>query len=112
MSERISSNPHTEEEFSLPLFLFVVALSFGGSPRPGLAALPHSVWHAQVGGPLWKVLAAFLAFSLFNCFMEYFFHRYVLHKRWRLPQLFLQAAHPPPQPDAHHPPPDARRPGG
>src|SRR5258708_342028 len=29
-----------------------------------------------------------------------------------LPQLFLQAAHAPPQPDAHHPPPDARRPGG
>ena len=30
MAERISTNPHTEEEFSLPLFLFVVAISFGG----------------------------------------------------------------------------------
>jgi hemolysin III len=80
MSERISTNPHTEEEFSLPLFFFVVAVSFGGALGLVWLLAPPAVWAAQVAGPLWKLAAAFLGFSLFNCFMEYFFHRYVLHK--------------------------------
>jgi hemolysin III len=80
MSERISSNPHTEEEFSLPLFLFVVAVSFGGTLGLLWLLAPPSVWVAQVAGPFWKLLAAFLGISLFICFLEYFFHRYVLHK--------------------------------
>lgn len=80
MPDRISTNPQTEEEFSLPLFLFVVALSFGGCLGLLWLLAPHSVWAAQVGGPFGKLLAAFLGYSLFNCFMEFFFHRYVLHK--------------------------------
>jgi hemolysin III len=80
MSERISTNPHKEEEFSLPLFLFVVAVSFAGVMGLVWLLAPASVWLAQVSGPAWKLIAAFLGFSLFNCFMEFFFHRYVLHK--------------------------------
>jgi hemolysin III len=80
MPPRISTNPHTEEEFSLPLFLFVVALSFAATLAAVWLLAPHSVWAAQVAGSFWKVPAGFLVFSLFNCFMEYFFHRYVLHK--------------------------------
>jgi hemolysin III len=41
---------------------------------------PATVWAVQIGGPFWKLAAAFLGFSLFICFLEYFFHRYVLHK--------------------------------
>lgn len=80
MSERASPRPHVEEEFSLPLFLFVVLVSFAGALSLVWLLAPHSVWVAQVAGPFWKLSTAFLALSLFNCFMEYFFHRYVLHK--------------------------------
>jgi len=80
MSERISTKPHVEEEFSLPLFLLVVAASLAGAILLVWLLAPHSVWHAQVGGAVWKLLTAFVGLSLFNCFMEYFFHRYVLHK--------------------------------
>jgi hemolysin III len=80
MPERISTNPHTEEEFSLPLFLLVVALSFGSALALVWLLAPAPVWAAQIAGPFWKLLAAFLGWSLFICFLEYFFHRYVLHK--------------------------------
>jgi len=80
MAARISTRPQVEEEFSLPLFICVVAASFLGVLALVWLCAPHPVWHAQVGGPFWKLLAAFLGLSLFNCFMEYFFHRYVLHK--------------------------------
>jgi len=80
MAERISTKPQVEEEFSLPLFLFVVTVSFAAVLGLFWWLAPHSVWVAQVGGAAWKLVAAFLIVSLFNCFMEYFFHRYVLHK--------------------------------
>jgi hypothetical protein len=59
MAERISTNPHTEEEFSLPLFLFVVAISFGGYLGLVWLLAPGSVWAAQIFGPFWKLLTAF-----------------------------------------------------
>jgi hemolysin III len=80
MAERISHKPQVEEEFSLPVFLTVVTVSFAAAIGLVWLLSPHSVWLAQVAGPFWKLLTAFLALSLFNCFMEYFFHRYVLHK--------------------------------
>jgi hemolysin III len=80
MSERISTNPHKEEEFSLSLFLFVVAISLGGVMGLVWLLAPQSVWMAQVGGSIWKLVAVFLGVSMFNAFMEFFFHRYVLHK--------------------------------
>ena len=80
MAERISHKPQIEEEFSLSLFLSVVLVSLGAALGAVWLLSPHSVWLAQVAGPFWKLLVAFLGMSMFNCFMEYFFHRYVLHK--------------------------------
>ncbi len=80
MADRISTKPKVEEEFSLPLFLFVVTVSFAAVLGLVWWLAPHSVWVAQVGSSWWILLGTFLAVSMFNCFMEYFFHRYVLHK--------------------------------
>ncbi|MBL9214143.1 MAG: hypothetical protein JNG83_01575 [Opitutaceae bacterium] len=80
MSERISTNTPKEEQFSLPLFVSVVSGSLAVAMGLVWLLAPPSVWLAQTAGPFWKLLAAFLGLSLFNCFMEFFFHRYVLHK--------------------------------
>src|SRR6185369_561078 len=39
-----------------------------------------SVWEAQFLASVWEAAAAFLGIVLVNCFVEYFFHRYVLHQ--------------------------------
>ncbi|AHF91572.1 hemolysin D [Opitutaceae bacterium TAV5] len=70
---------HEHEEFSLPLFILTIALTLGGLFAALWFFFP-SIWSAQFVGPLWKGVAAFLGISLLNCFVEYFFHRYVLHK--------------------------------
>jgi len=80
MAERISTKPQVEEEFSLPLFLLVVAVSFAAVLGLVWWLAPHSVWTVQIGSGWGTVLGTFFGLSLFNCFMEYFFHRYVLHK--------------------------------
>ncbi|MDQ5977887.1 MAG: hypothetical protein QG602_859 [Verrucomicrobiota bacterium] len=80
MSERISTKPVVEEEFSLPLFLAVVAASFSGVIGLVWWLAPAAVWAAQTQAVWWQYLALFLGVSMFNCFMEFFFHRYVLHK--------------------------------
>lgn len=80
MSDRISTKPQVEEEFSLPLFLLVVTVSFAAMLGLVWWLGPRSVWAAQISGAWWKLPSVFLAVSMFNCFMEYFFHRYVLHK--------------------------------
>jgi hemolysin III len=74
--------PHGEHEhppFSLPLFFATILASLVvllGALRLFLPA----VWEAQLVAPLWKGVVAFFALSLLNCFVEYIFHRYVLHK--------------------------------
>ncbi|MFH1496444.1 MAG: hypothetical protein ABII82_01340 [Verrucomicrobiota bacterium] len=69
-----------EEKFSLPLFVGTVvamlALLVGGL----WLLAPESVWHAQWMAPWWAWLTVFLAVTLFNAFVEFFFHRYILHK--------------------------------
>lgn len=74
-----SDSPHAPtEEFSVPLFVLTVVATLAGL----LAALRLSapgVWAEQFHRPLWKGAAAFLAVSLLNCYVEYFFHRYLLH---------------------------------
>ena len=62
------------EEFSLPLFVLTMLATLAGL----LAALRlffHGVWRAQFLAPFWQAVVAFLAISLVNCFVEYFFHR-------------------------------------
>jgi hemolysin III len=46
----------------------------------GLRFFAPGVWEEQILAPLWKGVAAFLALSLLNCYVEYIFHRFVLHK--------------------------------
>ena len=66
------------EEFSLPRFAFIILATLAGL----LAALRFfvpGVWTEQFLAPIWKGVVAFLVVSLVNCYVEYFFHRYVLH---------------------------------
>jgi hemolysin III len=73
-------SPSTEpEQFNLPLFLLTVAITLAGLGA-GLWLLAPGIWAGQFLAPAWKGGAAFLALSLVNCFLEYFFHRYVLHQ--------------------------------
>ncbi|MBI4625496.1 MAG: hemolysin III family protein [Verrucomicrobia bacterium] len=69
-----------EEKFSLPLFLFTVAASLAGLVVLLKLAAPDAVWQAQVSASVGQFAGVFLAVTMFNCFMEYGFHRYVLHK--------------------------------
>ena len=69
-----------EEQLSLPLFFFTVTLSLAGFYFLFRWLAPQSVWQAHVAAGVWQFLAAFMAIKLGTCFVEYFFHRYVLHK--------------------------------
>jgi len=74
---RTASEPK-HEHFSLPLFAFTVVVTLAG--LCGLLWLvAPGVWSAQFLAPWWAGVVAFLAISLVNCYMEFFFHRYVLH---------------------------------
>ena len=68
--------PH--EEFSLRLFIFTVAVTLAVL-LAALRVLAPGVWTAQFLPPLWRGAVAFVALSMVNCFIEYFFHRYLLH---------------------------------
>lgn len=80
MADKTHAQPHVEEELSLPLFMTVVIVSFAGFLLLLRFLAPDAVWLAQVNTTAGRFAVAFLAIKLFNCFMEFFFHRYVLHK--------------------------------
>jgi hemolysin III len=74
----VTKRPRREEKFSFPLFFATVAATLAGLAGLVRWLLP-AWWNQQfAAGPL-RWLEAFLALSLLNCFVEYFFHRYVLH---------------------------------
>lgn len=66
------------EEFSLPLFILTVLATLAGL-LAALRLFAPGVWAAQFLAPVWKGIVAFFIMSLVNCFVEYFFHRFVLH---------------------------------
>ncbi|HVS54438.1 MAG TPA: hemolysin III family protein [Opitutaceae bacterium] len=70
----------SEEKFSLPRFLLTVGASLAGLVVLLRLAAPEAIWHTQRTAGLWHFAAAFLAIHLLNAFIEYIFHRYVLHK--------------------------------
>jgi len=74
------SGSKVEEKFSYPLFGLTVGGTLAGFIIVLRILAPAAVWHTQFRAEAWKWLAAFLVVTLFNCFVEYFFHRYVLHK--------------------------------
>lgn len=73
-----TGHAHEHEQFSLPLFIFTVLATLAGLAALLRFAAP-AVWDLQWIAPAWKIAAVFAGISLVNCFMEYFFHRYVLH---------------------------------
>jgi hemolysin III len=79
MPNKSPPGEHEHPPFSLPLFIATNALSLAALLAALRFALP-SVWQAQLLASPGKGIAAFLLLSLLNCFIEYFFHRYVLHK--------------------------------
>lgn len=66
--------------FSGPIFATTVVLSLSVLLLAFCLVAPKSVWMTQVSASWPKFVTAFLVISLVNCFVEYFFHRYVLHK--------------------------------
>lgn len=78
MSSTTPSSASKHEEFSLPLFFVTVLITLAGL-LAGLWWLAPAVWTQQWLASPGQALVAFLAISLVNGFMEYFFHRYVLH---------------------------------
>jgi hemolysin III len=73
-----SARDHKIEEFSLPLFMLTVLATLAAL-MAALRLFVPGVWQRQFLAPFWQGLVAFLTIVLVNCFMEYFFHRYVLH---------------------------------
>ena len=80
MAEPIPHRPEVEEKLSLPLFFLNVAVSLTGFSLLFRFLAPQAVWHAHVSAGVLAFLAAFAFIKLVTCFVEFFFHRYVLHK--------------------------------
>ncbi|HKB89149.1 MAG TPA: hemolysin III family protein [Opitutaceae bacterium] len=78
MAQQTASTEAAHEEFSLPLFVLTVMATIVGL-LAALRLFVPDVWTEQFLAPRWKGVVAFFAISLVNCFLEYFFHRYVLH---------------------------------
>lgn len=67
-----------EPKFSIWLFLLVNILSFIGLCA-GLALIAPAIWQAQLAASWQALVAVFLAVHIAAAFVEFFFHRYVLH---------------------------------
>lgn len=80
MSDTPARHGHVEEKFSLPLFIATVTGCLVAILALVWLVAPSSVWATQLSAPWWAFLGAFLAITLFNAFVEFFFHRYILHK--------------------------------
>ena len=74
------SKDKTARGFSAPIFAITIILTLAGLLSAFYLIAPKSVWMAQINVSWLKFLIAFLAISAVNCFAEYFFHIYVLHK--------------------------------
>ena len=79
MATTSKPEPTENPPFSLRLFIATVLGSLAVTLGALRLAFP-GVWETQFLPPFWKGLVAFLVMSLVNCFVEYIFHRYVLHK--------------------------------
>ena len=75
----VDEHRHKHENFSLPLFVLTVGLTLVGI---GIAfrLIAPAVWQAQWQAPGWTLGTVYVGLSLALCFVEFFFHRYVLHR--------------------------------
>ncbi len=80
MEKTPGARVQVEEHFSLPVFLVTVGFSLVALFLLLRYVAPDSVWLAQVSAGPAYFIGAFLIVNLFNGFVEYVFHRYVLHK--------------------------------
>jgi hemolysin III len=78
MVQSPESTAKNHEEFSLPLFISTLLVTLAGLFAVLWFFFP-AVWAAQFLAPFWKIVAVFVGISLVDCFIEYIFHRYVLH---------------------------------
>jgi hemolysin III len=75
------AHPHggkIEPKFSAPLFILTITLTLVALFGILALAVP-AVWHAQLAAGWKAVLIVFLAVHLVAAFVEFVFHRYVLH---------------------------------
>lgn len=77
---QVASAPQAEEALNLPLFIFTVVTTLAGLALVFWLVAPESAWRAQVTASFWQYAGLFLLMHLVTCFVEFFFHRYVLHK--------------------------------
>jgi hemolysin III len=80
MSSSRPAGGRQERAFSLPVFTLTVFAAFFGLVVVLRLLAPQAVWHAQVAARFWQYVVALLAIELVDCFIEYFFHRYLLHQ--------------------------------
>ena len=80
MSQNPFSSGKLARGFSVPIFAIVVLSSLGITLLAFYLVVPEWLWVAQISASWKAIVVTFLAVNLHNCFLEYFFHRYVLHK--------------------------------
>ena len=68
------------EAFSLPRFLFTLVATLAALVVLVKCVAPDAVWRAQAHATLAWYAGVFLAVTLLNGFIEFVFHRYVLHR--------------------------------
>jgi hemolysin III len=73
-----SHGGHIEPKFSATLFIITVSVSLAALFGI-LALVAPGVWQAQLAASWQAILATFLVGHLLAAFVEFFFHRYVLH---------------------------------
>jgi hemolysin III len=78
MAQSPPASEADHEEFSLPVFALTILATLAGL-LAALRLFVPGVWMEQFLAPVGKGVVAFFIVSLVNCFVEYFFHRYVLH---------------------------------
>ncbi|MCB1103189.1 MAG: hypothetical protein H7A44_06875 [Opitutaceae bacterium] len=79
MAQSTTSRQAKIEEFSLPLFAFTVVTTLAGIFALLALVFPET-WAAQFRGQWWQAVVVFTSVSMLACFIEFFFHRYVLHQ--------------------------------
>jgi hemolysin III len=67
-----------EPKFSVTLFLITIAISLAAL-LGALALIAPGVWRAQLSASWGALIVVFLIVHCLNAFVEFFFHRYVLH---------------------------------
>jgi hemolysin III len=67
-----------EPKFSVTLFLLTIGISLAVL-LGALALIAPGVWHAQLSAGWVSLIVVFLIVHCINAFVEFFFHRYVLH---------------------------------